>query len=97
MQTQSCYQPCSQRALQKYCREKPSRCGLVTTLTTTKHTCHSVNTVYTVGLYVNHASAKPLLRKHKGSNESTFIKNQQAYNGVLPLLATLHCLLHSLW
>lgn len=40
------------------------------------------HTVYTVGLYINHASAKPLLRKHKGSNERTFIKNQQAYNGV---------------
>lgn len=41
----------------------------------------SLRTVYTVGLYVNHASAKPLLHKHKGSNEQAFIKNQQAYNG----------------
>lgn len=45
------------------------------------HTPPPFATVYTVGLYVNHTSAKPLLRKHKGSNKQAFIKNQQAYNG----------------
>lgn len=66
-----------QCAYQKPRGEKPQRCGGASAIMQLP----SLRTVYTVGLYVNHASAKPLLHKHKGSNEQAFIKNQQAYNG----------------